>query len=95
MAEALLERGVSAAPYHAGLSDYQRESYQDDWVGGHIQVICATIAFGLGINMPSVRLVMHFTLSKSLELYYQEVQFSFILLKFVVFLVNFMLYIVM
>lgn len=73
VAEALLERGVSAAPYHAGLSDYYRESYQDDWVGGRVQVICATIAFGLGINMPSVRLVMHFTLSKSLELYYQEV----------------------
>ena len=39
---------------------------------GHVQVICATIAFGLGINMPTVRLVLHYTMSKSMELYYQE-----------------------
>lgn len=73
VAEALDALGVSAAPYHAGLTDSHRDSCQDAWVEGHVQVICATIAFGLGINMPSVRLVMHFTLSKSLELYYQEV----------------------
>lgn len=73
VSSALSDLGVSAAPYHAGLSDEYRDNCQDAWVGGTLQVICATIAFGLGINMPSVRLVLHFTLSKSLELYYQEV----------------------
>lgn len=73
VSNALRDKGVRAAPYHAGMEDANRNAAQDAWVSGHINVICATIAFGLGINMPSVRLVLHFTVSKSLELYYQEV----------------------
>jgi ATP-dependent DNA helicase Q1 len=73
VSDALADTGVLAAPYHAGLADAYRDRVQDAWVGGEVQVICATIAFGLGINMPSVRVVVHFTISKSLELYYQEV----------------------
>ena len=66
-------RGLSACAYHAGMSDDMRGNCQDAWTSGNLSVICATIAFGLGINMPTVRVVVHFTLSKSLELYYQEV----------------------
>lgn len=73
VSEALSARGVLASPYHAGLAESYRESCQDAWTEGRIQVICATIAFGLGINMPNVRVVFHYTISKSLELYYQEV----------------------
>jgi superfamily II DNA helicase RecQ len=71
----LCERGYHARAYHAGLDERLRERIQDDWTIGtnpH-QIICATIAFGLGINVPTVRLVLHFSISKSLELYYQEV----------------------
>eukprot|EP01041_Mallomonas_annulata_P007402 gene7402-15117_t len=72
VAIALQNRRIAAYPYHAGLDDKQREQTQDSWQSGHVQVVVATIAFGLGINKPDVRTVVHFTLSKSLELYYQE-----------------------
>jgi hypothetical protein len=76
VSEELRRRGVRACPYHAGMSDPSRDACQDGWTAGKIAVVCATIAFGLGINMPTVRVVVHFTLSKSLELYYQEVCLS-------------------
>jgi ATP-dependent DNA helicase Q1 len=74
----LRERGYHASAYHAGLDERLREQIQDDWTLGSDphQIICATIAFGLGINVPTVRLVLHFSISKSLELYYQEVRSS-------------------
>mmetsp|Transcript_1557 Transcript_1557/g.1634 ORF Transcript_1557/g.1634 Transcript_1557/m.1634 type:complete len:798 (+) Transcript_1557:250-2643(+) len=72
VAEALTDEGISCLPYHAGLEESQRESSQDMWQRGSVQAVAATIAFGLGINKPDVRTVIHFTLSKSLELYYQE-----------------------
>jgi ATP-dependent DNA helicase Q1 len=77
VAVGLSERGYSASPYHAGLDDRLRQQIQENWMNGSRphQIICATIAFGLGINVPTVRLVLHFTISKSLELYYQEVSF--------------------
>lgn len=77
VSEALRSRSVRACPYHAGMSDSARDVCQDGWTAGKISVVCATIAFGLGINMPTVRAVVHFTLSKSLELYYQEVRLVF------------------
>lgn len=76
VAVGLTQKGYYATPYHAGLDESQREQIQREWMNGHEphQIICATIAFGLGINVPTVRLVLHFTISKSLELYYQEVE---------------------
>lgn len=72
VSEALIRVGLHAAPYHAGLEEIQREQTQDRWQCGQIAIVVATIAFGLGINKPNVRTVIHFTMSKSLELYYQE-----------------------
>mmetsp|Transcript_13072 Transcript_13072/g.35185 ORF Transcript_13072/g.35185 Transcript_13072/m.35185 type:complete len:462 (-) Transcript_13072:750-2135(-) len=73
VASALNQRyGVRAAAYHAMLSPETRSATQRAWCSGSIQVVVATIAFGLGIDKPDVRFVCHFTLSKSLESYYQE-----------------------
>ena len=69
---ALLETGVAAGCYHAWLSDEQRESVHDAWAAGALQVICATVAFGMGINMLRVRFVVHHSLPKSVEGYSQE-----------------------
>ena len=64
--------GVSAKHYHAGLTPKQRTEVQNSWRSGEIKVVSATIAFGMGIDHATVRYVLHATMSKSLEGYYQE-----------------------
>ncbi|WP_346290137.1 DNA helicase RecQ [Sphaerothrix gracilis] len=72
IAARLQQDGVSALPYHAGLSDTQRQENQRRFIRDDVRVIVATIAFGMGINKPDVRFVVHYDLPRSLESYYQE-----------------------
>ena len=72
VAEKLRADGVSARPYHAGLTDKERAANQEAFLRDDAHVICATIAFGMGINKPNVRYVVHYDLPKNLEGYYQE-----------------------
>ena len=72
LAEKLQEAGISALPYHAGLDHSERTYNQERFVRDDVSVICATVAFGMGINKPNVRYVVHFDLPKNLESYYQE-----------------------
>ncbi|MGA2547076.1 MAG: DNA helicase RecQ [Rectinemataceae bacterium] len=69
----LRARGLSALPYHAGLPDEERSANQDRFIRDEVRVICATTAFGMGIDKPDVRFLVHADLPKSLEQYYQEV----------------------
>lgn len=71
--ENLSELGYSAKPYHAGLSDEERNTNQDLFIKDEVQIIIATIAFGMGINKSNVRFVLHYDLPKNLESYYQEI----------------------
>jgi ATP-dependent DNA helicase RecQ len=73
VAEALGERGVDAAPYHAGLGAREREQIQDDFMTGRADVIVGTIAFGMGIDKADVRFVFHLHVSDSVDSYYQEI----------------------
>lgn len=71
-AAALVELGVKAAPYHAGLDDTRRQRTQEDFLNDRTEVIVATVAFGMGIDKPDVRFVIHAGMPKSLEAYQQE-----------------------
>ena len=72
LATALREAGIEAAPYHAGLDADERSRNQEAFLRDEVQVVCATIAFGMGINKPNVRFVIHADLPKNVESYYQE-----------------------
>ncbi len=72
VAERLREDGVKAAPYHAGMQANDRGLNQEQFLRDEVKVICATIAFGMGINKPNVRFVIHYDLPKNVEGYYQE-----------------------
>jgi ATP-dependent DNA helicase RecQ len=72
VAERLSEDGIRAKPYHAGLTPKQRAEHQEQFLRDDVHVICATIAFGMGINKPNVRFVIHHDLPKNIEGYYQE-----------------------
>ncbi|MFL6501717.1 MAG: DNA helicase RecQ [Candidatus Udaeobacter sp.] len=72
LAANLSKDDVSAKPYHAGLTTAERTKHQDAFLRDDVRVITATIAFGMGINKPNVRFVVHYDLPKNLESYYQE-----------------------
>ena len=68
----LQENGISASYYHAGLPHAEREIRQEEWTSGKTRIVVATNAFGMGIDKADVRFVVHYTMSDSLESYYQE-----------------------
>jgi ATP-dependent DNA helicase RecQ len=72
LAARLTADGMDAKPYHAGLSSEERTRHQELFLRDEVRVICATIAFGMGINKPNVRFVVHYDLPKNIEGYYQE-----------------------
>jgi ATP-dependent DNA helicase RecQ len=69
----LVTAGIASAPYHAGLSERERSRVQDDFASGRLQAVCATNAFGMGIDRPDIDAVIHVDIPGSVEAYYQEV----------------------
>ena len=73
LADVLARRGFSVRPYHAGLEDEVRKQNQELFIRDDVQIIVATIAFGMGINKPNVRFILHYDLPRNIESYYQEI----------------------
>ncbi len=72
-ADLLVRQGVAAAPYHAGMKAAERAEHQDRFLSGEVDVLVATTAFGMGIDKPDIRFVLHATVAESLDAYYQEI----------------------
>ena len=70
--EQLKNKGFAVGAYHAGLSNEQRARVQDEFKRDHLQLIVATVAFGMGVNKPNIRFVVHYDLPRTIEAYYQE-----------------------